>query len=100
VIGQIHTISGEIASRGESNSVRKVYAWRMWSKEVYSLQKPPKIIKKDSMVLSFSKEDAQGVVMPHDNALVVIVTMANQMINRILVDNGSLANILYWPAFK
>jgi hypothetical protein len=52
------------------------------------------------MVLSFSKEDAQGVVMPHDNALVVIVTMANQMINRILVDNGSLANILYWPAFK
>jgi hypothetical protein len=37
--------------------------------------------------------------MPHDNALVVTitVTIAN---HRILVDNGSSADILYWPAFK
>ncbi|XP_059435448.1 uncharacterized protein LOC132168473 [Corylus avellana] len=52
------------------------------------------------MVLSFTKEDAKRVMMPHDDALVVIVTMANHLLHRILVDNGSSADILYWPVFK
>ncbi|XP_059428567.1 uncharacterized protein LOC132162341 [Corylus avellana] len=38
--------------------------------------------------------------MPHDDALVVMVTVANHAIHQIFVDNGSLANILYWPVFK
>jgi hypothetical protein len=38
--------------------------------------------------------------MTHDNALVVTVTVANHMIHRILVDNRSSANILYWLAFQ
>jgi hypothetical protein len=38
--------------------------------------------------------------MPHDDALVVIMTVANHTIHRILVDNGSSADILYWPAFQ
>jgi hypothetical protein len=38
--------------------------------------------------------------MTHDDALVVTVTVANHMIHRILVDNRSSANILYWPAFQ
>jgi hypothetical protein len=42
----------------------------------------------------------EGVVMPHDDALVVTVTVANHAIHRILVDNRSLADILYWPAFQ
>ena len=52
------------------------------------------------MALSFPKEDAQGVVMPNDDALVVNVTVANHIIHRMLVDNGSSADILNWPAFK
>jgi hypothetical protein len=55
--------------------------------------------KTDSVVLSFSEEDARGVVMPHDDALVVTLTVANHGIHRILVDNGSSADILYWSAF-
>jgi hypothetical protein len=51
-------------------------------------------------VLSFSEEDAWWVVMPHDDALVVTVTIANHAIHWILVDNGSSTNILYWPAFQ
>jgi hypothetical protein len=38
--------------------------------------------------------------MPHDDALVVNLTTANHVIHRILVDNGSSTEILYWPAFK
>jgi hypothetical protein len=52
------------------------------------------------VVLSFSEKDARGVVMPNDDALVVTLTVANHGIHRILVDNGSSANILYWPAFQ
>jgi hypothetical protein len=52
------------------------------------------------VVLSFSEEDARGVVMPHDDALVVTLTVANHGIHRILVDNGSSADILYYPAFQ
>ena len=51
-------------------------------------------------MLSFSEEDARGVVMPHDDALVVTLTVANHAIHRILVDNGSSADILYWPVFQ
>jgi hypothetical protein len=38
--------------------------------------------------------------MPLDDVLVVIVTIANHTIHRILVDNGSSVDILYWPAFQ
>ena len=52
------------------------------------------------MVISFSEEDAKGVMMPHNDALVVTLMVANHMIHRILVDNESSADILYWPIFK
>ncbi|XP_059451437.1 uncharacterized protein LOC132182235 [Corylus avellana] len=52
------------------------------------------------MVLSFSEEDAKGIMLPHDDALVVTVTVANHVLHRILVDNGSSADILYWSVFK
>jgi hypothetical protein len=52
------------------------------------------------MVLTFSEEDAQGVVMSHDDALVVTLMVANHGIHRILVDNGGSIDILYWPAFQ
>jgi hypothetical protein len=38
--------------------------------------------------------------MPHDDALVVTLTVANHGIHRILVDNESSADILYWPTFQ
>ena len=66
----------------------------MQGEEVYSLNKPMKAVKIELVMLSFLEVDAWGVVMPHDDALVVIVTVANHAIHRILVDNGSSANIL------
>jgi hypothetical protein len=38
--------------------------------------------------------------MPHDDALVVIVTVANHAIHRVSVSSGSLTDIQYWPTFK
>jgi hypothetical protein len=67
---------------------------------VYSLHRPTKSAKIESVVLSFFEEDARGVIMPHDDALVVTLTVANHGIHRILVDNGSSVDILYWLAFQ
>jgi hypothetical protein len=67
---------------------------------MYSLHRPSKTARTESVVLSFSEEDTRGVVMPHDDTLVVTLTVANHGIHRILVDNGSSADILYWLAFQ
>jgi hypothetical protein len=72
----------------------------MQSEEVYSLQRPPKSAKTESLALSFSKEDVRGVIMPHDDAWVMTLTVANHVIHRILVDNISSFEILYWSDFK
>ena len=79
---------------------RKVYARDMQGEKVYSLHRPMKAAKTKLVVLSFSKEDDRGVIMPHNDALVVIVTIANHAIHWILVDNGSSVDILYWLAFQ
>ncbi|XP_059451083.1 uncharacterized protein LOC132181869 [Corylus avellana] len=39
-------------------------------------------------------------MQPHDDPLVIIVTVANHIIHRILVDNGSSDDVLYWLVFK
>jgi hypothetical protein len=63
-------------------------------------KRPSKALKKESLTLSFSKEDEVGISMPYNDALVVTLMVANHGIHRILVNNESLANILYWPIFK
>ena len=49
---------------------------------------------------SFTDEDAERVHHPHDNAIVITLIIVNYTTRRVLVDNGSSANILYYPAFQ
>ncbi|XP_021759600.1 uncharacterized protein LOC110724487 [Chenopodium quinoa] len=49
--------------------------------------------------ISFSEEDAKGIVFPHDDPLVLILTVNGADIKRALVDGGSSANILFARAF-
>ena len=43
----------------------------------------------------FSEDDARGVHHPHCDALVVTLLVANKRLHRILIDNGSSADILF-----
>ncbi|XP_021598868.1 uncharacterized protein LOC110604887 [Manihot esculenta] len=52
------------------------------------------------MTISFSPEDAQGVQMPHDDALVVEAVTHNYRVRKILVDNGSKVNLLPYRVFQ
>jgi hypothetical protein len=50
--------------------------------------------------LSFSLNDAQGVVPHDDDPLVIEVQILNCDVKRVLIDSGSSADIMYWDAFK
>ena len=52
------------------------------------------------MIIGFSEEDARRLHHPHDDALVVSICVGDYNVYRMLVDNSSSANILYYPVFQ
>ena len=60
----------------------------------------PKIARRESPIIGFSEEDARRLHHPHDDALVVSIRIEDYNMHRVLVDNGSSADILYYPAFQ
>ncbi|XP_075662983.1 uncharacterized protein LOC142632475 [Castanea sativa] len=54
----------------------------------------------DNPTIEFSEGDARRLHHPHDDALVVTIQVGDYNIHRVLVDNGSSADILYYPAFQ
>ena len=59
-----------------------------------------KITFRESPIIGFSEEDARRFHHPHDDALVVSIQIEDYNTHRVLVDNGSLADILYYLAFQ
>ena len=41
----------------------------------------------------------EGVATPHDDALVISVTIFNALVRRVLVDNESSCDILFWEPY-
>jgi hypothetical protein len=64
------------------------------------VHKPPKSQKRDAQVIGFSDDDYAGVSLPHTDALVLSLAIANHKIHHILVDTGSSVDILYRSAFE
>ena len=54
----------------------------------------------DEQAITFTDEDALRIHHPHDDAIVITLFIADYSTRRELVDNGSSANILYYPAFQ
>ena len=50
--------------------------------------------------IGFSEEDARRLHHSHDDALVISLSIADFNTQSVLVDNGSSADILYYPAFQ
>ena len=50
--------------------------------------------------MSFNEADARRVKQPHNDPLVIMLNIEGFNTKRILVDNRSSANIIYFPAFQ
>ena len=60
----------------------------------------PKMAQIDNPIIWFTKEDAWRLHHPHNNALIVSIQVGDYNTHRVLMDNGSIADILYYPAFQ
>ena len=54
----------------------------------------------DEQAIIFTNEDAEKVHHPHDNAIIITLLISDYTTRRVLVENGSSANILYYPTFQ
>ncbi|XP_035547272.1 putative disease resistance protein At1g50180 [Juglans regia] len=81
-----------------SSSSRKMHARQPWYHKVYLAEYHPAKYRKGepTRVISFMEADEEEALYPHDDALVVIMLVANFTTCRILIDNGSSANIQFW----
>ena len=91
-------IVGGTAVTGSSKKARKTYLRMV--KNVQLMGSVPKIARRESPIIGFSEEDARRLHHPHDDALVVNIWIKDYNMHRVLVNNGSSANILYYPAFQ
>ncbi|XP_075636719.1 uncharacterized protein LOC142608953 [Castanea sativa] len=60
----------------------------------------PKVAPVDNPIVGFSEEDARRLHHPHNDALVVSIRVGDDNTHRVLVDNGSSVDILYYSAFQ
>ncbi|XP_050280511.1 uncharacterized protein LOC126721506 [Quercus robur] len=52
------------------------------------------------LVLGFSDEDKVGTIQPHDDALVVTLRIGGYDVKRVMIDQGSAANIMYPDLYR
>ena len=91
-------ISEGFAGGGEFNSARKAHLRSIRSGEVMEVQAVFKIPRLNTAI-TFSDSDLKGCQHPHDDPLVIRVVVANKTIHRVLVDNGSSADIIFASTF-
>ena len=96
VIGEIKTITGWPFSGGSFKSLNKAYQRQVNSVHVI----PPFKQQRTDWDMSFNEGDAKGVKQPHNDPLVIMLNIEGFNTKRILVDNGSSAEIIYLPAFQ
>ncbi|XP_068492070.1 uncharacterized protein [Phaseolus vulgaris] len=91
--GEVHTISGGFSGGGPIASQRKRYV-----RAVNSVAEEGSDDQWESDLV-FTRADLRDV--PHDNDPVVIsVVTAGRKVHRVLVDQGSSADVMFWSTFN
>ena len=91
-------ISGGFAGGGKSSSARKAHLRSIRSGVIAEVQAVSKLPRLDASI-TFSDSYLEGCQHPHDDPLVIRAVVANKTVHRVLVDNGSLADIIFASAF-
>ena len=85
------------ATFGSSKKARKTYLRMVQNVQLTGIVS--KMARIDNPIIGFSEEGARRLHHPHDDALVVSLRVGDYNIHRVLVNNGSLADILYYLTF-
>ncbi|XP_014521801.1 uncharacterized protein LOC106778353 [Vigna radiata var. radiata] len=92
--GVINTISGGFAGGRASSSARKRSIRHLWS--IHFVEVP----RRTMPPITFSDEDFHAPDPEQDDLMVITVEIARYGVSKVLVDQGSSVNILYWKTFR
>ena len=65
-----------------------------------SSHEPKRVRLERPLVMGFSDEDKIGTIQPHDDALVITLQIGGYDVKRVMVDQGSAAEIMYPDLYK
>ena len=65
-----------------------------------SQPKPKKARRNSYLILSFLEEDKIRTIQPHDDALLITLRIRDYDVKRVMVDDGSIAEIMYPDLYK
>ncbi|XP_057982215.1 uncharacterized protein LOC131167426 [Malania oleifera] len=82
---------------GDSGGAQKRYAKQVLLAE--ERKSNGKKHKQDDTI-TFNEEDEEGVQQSHGDALVVSLLVTHYKVRWVLIDNGSLANIIFWSVLQ
>ena len=95
-LGEIRVIiRGSLAD--QSSKSRKTYLKMV--QNVHLSGRSPRMRTTDEPAITFMHADTKKVHHPHDDAIVITLLIADYTTRRMLVENGSSSEILYYPAF-
>ena len=83
---------------GSSSNAKKTYL--IVVQNVQLTGRPLRVMGADKPTISFTDENARRFHHPHEKVIFITLTIANYITRRVLIDNGSSTNILYYPAFQ
>ena len=63
-------------------------------------RKPKRARLERPLVMRFLDEDKIGTIQPHDDALVITLRIRGYDVKRVMVDQGSAAEIMYPDLYK
>ncbi|XP_013633404.1 PREDICTED: uncharacterized protein LOC106339144 [Brassica oleracea var. oleracea] len=93
----IHVISGGSEVSGVSHAAAKKSTRN--TKHGKETAQPKRLLLGTDEI-SFTAKEQEKILAPHHDALVVSLTIANCLVKRILVDNGSSSNIIFLTAYQ
>ncbi|XP_058092613.1 uncharacterized protein LOC131239070 [Magnolia sinica] len=98
---EIRTIFCDSSSGGDSNRARKAYFQKSDPEHyIHVTERPSKELRASLCSLTLTEDGVRKIQHPHDDALMVTMTITNHKVYRILVDTGSSADMIYSEAFE
>ncbi|CAL8995965.1 unnamed protein product [Prunus brigantina] len=98
----ISTISGGPTLAGPSNRLVKQYVRAAHYPQVFGIEadRHRKFAKVGWEPITFSEEEEEGIIYPHDDPMIIRAEIADYDVSRVLIDTGSSVNVIFADAFR